>query len=58
MIPLPIYLERRDKRLGLHQIEKADVITTGLDDVSLDVDNSLSEKDAEKYTGVVVVTEV
>ncbi|KAK9362056.1 major facilitator superfamily domain-containing protein [Lipomyces starkeyi] len=58
MIPLPIYLERRDKRLGLHQIEKADVISTGLDDVSLDVDNSLSEKDAEKYTGVVVVSEV
>ncbi|KAK9367945.1 major facilitator superfamily domain-containing protein [Lipomyces kononenkoae] len=59
MIPVPIYMERRDKRLGLHQIEKISVVSTGLDDVSLDVEKSFSANDAEKKDiGVVTVTEV
>ncbi|KAK9334688.1 hypothetical protein V1521DRAFT_457748 [Lipomyces starkeyi] len=57
MIPIPIYLERRDKKLGIHQVEKADinVNAAGVDDISSDIDNTLTAQDSEKRGGVFVV---
>ncbi|KAK9242429.1 major facilitator superfamily domain-containing protein [Lipomyces tetrasporus] len=57
MIPLPIYLERRDRRLGLHQAETDLVIASaaGLDEVSKEVaggDESFSSREKKMDSDV------